>query len=539
MSATEQRSQVEKLYLNMDAMIRGPSPLPIKNTFIDFRNYDMPPGLPGRRIRSWDADHSYAGDGNAPSTSQYSTSNQTAPDGRLGAPPPNGQHCRVSVGAMPPATSHMVAAPNGDHMRPGGPIASMACCANHVVPASGCDPIAMCSNIRHMGCGPAQPPNGHDVQLSNVHVVHRSHGHDVQLSNVHTMQHSHGHDVQLSNVHMMHHSNDHDVHLHNGFVTMPPSDLTGMHPIGHPVMPSNPLAMVVPHAMMSSHMMPHHDVTSPHSMMSPHPVMLSHAQMPPRTAMPPNGLVHANPHMMNSHGTLPHAVEQRRDGPEMGLAPFSTSSLRTHWEDMVDDSDGGSIGMIAGDDRKLPYQRTESSYEALVEDKYDANFLRVSRSGRSYTSPKESSNGEVKGFTTLMLRNIPARYSQEQLLADLEKLGFKGNCFDFFYLPVDFGTRKNLGYAFVNCVNSKIALTFCNDIDGKTLPRYWSGKIIEVMPAAVQGFVLNVERFLNGPSKRIGNPYFRPIIFIDGVGCPLTHSSVHKKAKNSYNIKYR
>jgi len=63
-----------------------------------------------------------------------------------------------------------------------------------------------------------------------------------------------------------------------------------------------------------------------------------------------------------------------------------------------------------------------------------------------------------QGVTTLMLRNIPNRYTQAELISELEGLGFGSGSFDFFYLPVDKGTSSNVGYAFVNFKNTGVHL---------------------------------------------------------------------------------
>merc|ERR1712064_173357 len=59
--------------------------------------------------------------------------------------------------------------------------------------------------------------------------------------------------------------------------------------------------------------------------------------------------------------------------------------------------------------------------------------------------PKEKTNGR----TTIMLKNLPTNYSRNSLVNLLNSQGLEG-LFNFIYLPVDFRSGTNLGYATIN-----------------------------------------------------------------------------------------
>ncbi|GLJ46704.1 hypothetical protein SUGI_0984570 [Cryptomeria japonica] len=104
--------------------------------------------------------------------------------------------------------------------------------------------------------------------------------------------------------------------------------------------------------------------------------------------------------------------------------------------------------------------------------------------------------------TTLMIKNIPNVYSRDTFLEILD-----GHCkrcneksrdaeeplsaYDFFYLPIDFGIKRNLGYAFVNFTSAKATWKLYKEfhmqpwkcLDSKRT----SLKICEIIYAKVQG----------------------------------------------------
>ena len=67
--------------------------------------------------------------------------------------------------------------------------------------------------------------------------------------------------------------------------------------------------------------------------------------------------------------------------------------------------------------------------------------------------------------TTVMLRNIPNKLSQLEISEAINSRGFRG-LYDFFYVPLDFKSRMNLGYSFINFRSGSAAAKFVNQIDG-------------------------------------------------------------------------
>ncbi|XP_061369815.1 protein MEI2-like 2 isoform X2 [Gastrolobium bilobum] len=60
--------------------------------------------------------------------------------------------------------------------------------------------------------------------------------------------------------------------------------------------------------------------------------------------------------------------------------------------------------------------------------------------------------------TTLMIKNIPNKYTSEMLLAAIDE-NHSGS-YDFLYLPIDFKNKCNVGYAFINMVSPSHIIPF-------------------------------------------------------------------------------
>jgi len=110
---------------------------------------------------------------------------------------------------------------------------------------------------------------------------------------------------------------------------------------------------------------------------------------------------------------------------------------------------------------------------------------------------------------TIMLRNIPNKYSQHALCGELNTEGYAG-LYDFLYLPIDMDTNANKGYAFINFVDPRAAWLFKCQFDDCKMSRFNSSKVVKVVPAALQGLEANYAHYSTARVSR-GDPKARPL----------------------------
>lgn len=118
--------------------------------------------------------------------------------------------------------------------------------------------------------------------------------------------------------------------------------------------------------------------------------------------------------------------------------------------------------------------------------------------------------------TTLMIRNVPNRYTQEDLLKELEELGL-GGTFDFLYMPKDKASKASVGYAFVNFVAHSWAVRCVTLLQGHTFTQYGKNKEASVSVAHLQGLEANLAHYDKpaGSSKKTKQPH-RPLVLVGG-----------------------
>ncbi|KAI4295379.1 hypothetical protein L6164_035430 [Bauhinia variegata] len=118
-------------------------------------------------------------------------------------------------------------------------------------------------------------------------------------------------------------------------------------------------------------------------------------------------------------------------------------------------------------------------------------------------------SGEDKR-TTLMIKNIPNKYTSKMLLAAIDE--YHRGTYDFLYLPIDFKNKCNVGYAFINMLSPSLIIPFYESFNGKKWEKFNSEKVASLAYARIQGKTALVSHFQNS-SLMNEDKRCRPILF--------------------------
>eukprot|EP00262_Sarcandra_glabra_P005491 TRINITY_DN1713_c0_g1_i4.p1 TRINITY_DN1713_c0_g1~~TRINITY_DN1713_c0_g1_i4.p1 ORF type:complete len:994 (-),score=210.93 TRINITY_DN1713_c0_g1_i4:352-3333(-) len=152
---------------------------------------------------------------------------------------------------------------------------------------------------------------------------------------------------------------------------------------------------------------------------------------------------------------------------------------------------------------------------------YDAPNERI-RSRRSEASSNQAENKkqyeldidrilrEEDCRTTLMIKNIPNKYTSKMLLAAIDE--HHRGTYDFIYLPIDFKNKCNVGYAFINMINPTQIVPFFQAFNGKKWEKFNSEKVASLAYARIQGKAALITHFQNS-SLMNEDKRCRPILF--------------------------
>ncbi|XP_047313814.1 protein MEI2-like 4 isoform X2 [Impatiens glandulifera] len=112
--------------------------------------------------------------------------------------------------------------------------------------------------------------------------------------------------------------------------------------------------------------------------------------------------------------------------------------------------------------------------------------------------------------TTLMIKNIPNKYTSKMLLAAIDDR-HRGT-YDFLYLPIDFKNKCNVGYAFINMIDPSMIIPFYQAFNGKKWEKFNSEKVASLAYGRIQGKPALIAHFQNS-SLMNEDKRCRPILF--------------------------
>lgn len=85
--------------------------------------------------------------------------------------------------------------------------------------------------------------------------------------------------------------------------------------------------------------------------------------------------------------------------------------------------------------------------------------------------------------------------------------------YDFFYLPIDFKNRCNVGYCFINFLEPRFLTAFVMEFNGQRWRSFNSEKICSVTFARIQGKHAMIARFQNSSLLDKDDEY-QPLLFV-------------------------
>ncbi|CAI9785036.1 unnamed protein product [Fraxinus pennsylvanica] len=227
-------------------------------------------------------------------------------------------------------------------------------------------------------------------------------------------------------------------------------------------------------------------------------------ESPDATAFHPGSLANlmrsgSSPHPLEF---VPHDIFPRTGGNYMDLPiPSKNIGLHTHHQRcMMFPTGGQMISMMSSFDspseRNRGRRNEGSTSQSDNKKQFELDIDRILR-------------GEDKR-TTLMIKNIPNKYTSKMLLAAIDER-HRGT-YDFIYLPIDFKNKCNVGYAFINMTDPSLIVPFYQTINGKKWEKFNSEKVASLAYARIQGKAALIAHFQNS-SLMNEDKRCRPILF--------------------------
>jgi RNA recognition motif-containing protein len=115
----------------------------------------------------------------------------------------------------------------------------------------------------------------------------------------------------------------------------------------------------------------------------------------------------------------------------------------------------------------------------------------VKAAAKTHSQSEQDVYSQATERTTVMISNLPNRLKESAIVEQLELLGLE-NRFDYLYMPRDYKTMANMGYAFVNFMRDSDAEVCIRRLAGTQFRGSMSKKLLDVSHAAKQGLVANL-----------------------------------------------
>lgn len=162
------------------------------------------------------------------------------------------------------------------------------------------------------------------------------------------------------------------------------------------------------------------------------------------------------------------------------------------------------LAALESDSVQLPFQHGGEGSAAFEPDQQH-------RQPSSELSEKAQSSRKAfeSWMTTIVIRNVPARYTQDRLLEVWPPDG----SYNFLYLPYSVRQKRGSGYVFINFCTHQAACDFWQKVQGTRLSGCEHLKSLDVATADVQGLENNLRYWGDRKLNRINNANFLPIVF--------------------------
>ncbi|KAI5431719.1 hypothetical protein KIW84_035763 [Lathyrus oleraceus] len=225
--------------------------------------------------------------------------------------------------------------------------------------------------------------------------------------------------------------------------------------------------------------------------------------------------------------------------------PYPAESITPHRVDFVPRNMLPHFGLNFHNQRSMVFPERNHMINSV-----DTTYKRVrSRRNVGTSNPADLKRYELDidcikrgedNRTTLMIKNIPNKYTSKMLLAAID-IHHKGT-YDFLYLPIDFRNRCNVGYAFINMTDPSFIVPFYKVFNEKKWLKFNSEKVASLAYARIQGRAALIAHFQNS-SLMNEDKRCRPILFNtdgpnagDQVPFPIGINVGNKNGKDRSNI---